>query len=151
MLSSIMCRSHTDFHPNIESTGTTSFVPISKVWLLLWWSSRNLVTQYNFVVISCTEIYMNQAKSVEDMDKILFMLSSVRQYSWILQLLNTIVCRSFPNFTQISQEVQRIWVEIHLYVEENTTLTEMIIRKLWLVWHSFVVNSYTEFNRLFSH
>lgn len=62
-----------------------------------------------------------------------------------LQLLNTIVCRSLPNFTQFSQEVQRIWVEIHLYVEENVTLTELVITKLWLVWHFFVVNSYTEF------
>jgi len=97
-----MCTSHTDFHPyltiNIESTGTTSFMPVNKVWLLLWWSSWNLVTQYNFVVISCTEIYLNQAKNVEDMDKILFMLLSICPYSWILQLLNTIVCRLFSKF-----------------------------------------------------
>jgi hypothetical protein len=149
MLSSITCRSHTDFHPNltinIESTGRTSFMPINKVWLLLWWSSRNLVIQYNFVVISCTEFYLNQAKNVENIDKILSMLLSVYQYSWILQLLNTIVCRSFPNFTQISQEVHRIWVKIYLYVEENTPLTELIITELWLLWHFFVVNSYTEF------
>lgn len=62
-----------------------------------------------------------------------------------LTLVNTIVCRSFPNFTQISQDVWRIWVYIHLYVEENTALTELIITKLWLVWHFIVVNSCTEF------
>ena len=139
MLSSIMCRSHTDFHPNwtikMESTGTASFMLISNVWLLLWWSLRNLVTHYNFVVISCTGFYLNQSENVEDTDKILFMLLSVCQFSWNLQLLNSVVCRSFLNFTQIRQEVQRIWVEIHLYVEENMTVTELIITKLWLVGH----------------
>lgn len=154
-----MCRSHADFHPNltinIESTGTTSFMPVSKVWPLMWWSSRNLVTQYTFVVISCTEFYLNQAKNVEDMDKILFMLLSICQYSWILHLFNTIVFRSFLNFTPISQEVLRIWVDIHLYVEENMTLTELIITKLWLVWHFFcswlIYWILWKFNRLFSH
>jgi hypothetical protein len=146
-----MYRSHTDFHANqtisMESTGKTSFMPLSRVWLSLWWFFQNSVTQYNFVSISCTEFYPNQMKNVEDTNKISFMPLSVRQFSWNSQSLNSIVCRSSdPNFTQISQEVQRTWVEIHLYIQENATVPELISTKLLLVWQLFVDNSYTEFH-----
>jgi hypothetical protein len=64
MLISIVCRSHTKFHPyqrDVETTDISLFMPLSKAWLTESSVTQLTLSSQHFIKDSCTEFHKNLA------------------------------------------------------------------------------------------
>jgi hypothetical protein len=103
--------------------------------------------QWHYLYISHTKFHPNWTIHAESMDRISLMpLSELRialyQFSQNSKFLNGNIWSCIVNFTLISLQIYKVWVDIYccLYV------TDLIFMKLMLVWQLHVLKFYTEFS-----
>lgn len=103
--------------------------------------------QWHYLYISHTKFHPNWTIQAASMDRISLMPLSklwiaLYQFSQNSKFLNCNIWSRILNFTLISLQIYKVWVDIHccLYV------TDLTFMKLMLVWQLYVQKFYTEFS-----